>query len=71
MSLRHPNGKDRFIILMAAGILNRGSMPITEVEYKNAKTLFLAQAYDATPEVISNLTDKLKGISHGQHQQSN
>lgn len=64
MSFHKPNGKDRFIILMAAGLLNRGSSSVTETQYKDAKTLFLAKAYDATPEVVKKLTDKLCGVIH-------
>lgn len=66
MSFHKPSGKDRFIILMAAGILNRGVSSITETQYKDAKALFLAKAYDATPEVAKKLTDKLRGVIHGQ-----
>lgn len=68
MSFHKPNGKDRFIIQMAQGILNRGT-PITEAQYKDAKALFLAKAYDATQEVVDKLTDKLRGVVHGQSQQ--
>lgn len=71
MSFHKPSGKDRFIILMAAGYLNRGVGSITEAEYKNAKTLFLARAYDAVPSVIEKLTNKLRGVENGQSQESN
>lgn len=60
MSFHKPNGKDRFIMLMAKGILNRGTA-ITEAQFKDAKALFLAKAYNATPEVLEKLTSKLKG----------
>lgn len=60
MSFHKPNGKDRFIMLMAAGIINRGSV-ITEAQFKDAKTLFLAKAYNADPAVVERLTNKLKG----------
>lgn len=60
MSFHKPNGKDRFIMHMAAGILNRGT-PITEVQFKDAKALFLAQAYNADSSVLERLTSKLKG----------
>ncbi len=65
MSFHKPNGKDRFILLMAAGLLNKGVNAITETQYKDAKTLFLAKAYDATPAVVKNLTDKLRGVCNG------
>ena len=68
MSFHKPNGKDRFIMLMAAGILNRGVGTITETQFKDAKALFLAKAYDAFPSVIEKLTDKLRGVSNGQSQ---
>lgn len=70
MSFLKPNGKDRFIILMAAGLLNRGVSSVTEAQYKDAKALFLAKAYDATPEVVKKMTDKLRGVIDGQSQQS-
>lgn len=66
MSFRKPNGKERFIIMMAQGILNKGPYPISEQQFRDAKALFLAKAYDATPAVIQKFTDKLKGVVHGQ-----
>lgn len=63
MSFHKPNGKERFIMLMAQGILNRGT-PVTEAQFNDAKALFLAKAYNATPEVVKKFTDKLCGVVH-------
>lgn len=64
MSFRRPDGKERFIIHMAKTILGRPE--ISEQQFRDAKALFLAKAYDATPEVIQKFTDKLRGVVHGQ-----
>ena len=65
MSFLKPNGKERFILLMAAGILKREVSSLTEAHFKDAKTLFLAKAYNAAPEVVKKLTDKLRGVKNG------
>lgn len=68
MSFHRPSGKERFILLMAAGILNRGVSTVTEAQFRDAKALFLARAYDAVPSVIEKLTNKLRGVDHGRNQ---
>lgn len=54
------NGKNRFIRMMAAMELGKKVVEVTHAQYTSAKALFLAMAYDATPEVVSKLKDRLR-----------
>lgn len=55
------SGKERFIRMMAASETGKRLCDVTEAQYKTAKELFLAMAYDGLPEYIERLKSKLRG----------
>lgn len=56
------SGKERYIRMMAAQETGKRLCDVTDAQYRTAKELFLAMAYDGQPEYLDRLKAKLRGF---------